>query len=153
MKKVVLSIGIMLMSIMCFADGEPEAIFLSGHTINHGDYVIIDTEQVYHFQGLEYDVFNVMYDDVKVNMKIAVNGEKYIAYNDEFTAFYECTKHGFGVRKILFSSPIARDKYDAKEFRQQTILGTKNIDPCVALKLIAVYLPQMRVEYNYLAKK
>ena len=119
--------------------------FLSGNTINHGEYVIVDTEQVYHFQGLEYEIFNVMYDDPKVNMKIAVNGKKYIAYNDEFTAFYECTRHGFGVRKILFSSAEARDKYDAKEFSQQTVLcKERKIDQEKALGLIAMYSPELK---------
>jgi len=117
----------------------------SGNTMEYGNYVILDTEEIYYFQGEEYEVFDILYDNPQGNMKIAVDGKKYIAYTDEFLAFYECTRHGFGVRRILFNNPTIRDQYNQNAFSQQTILcSAKKIENIEALGLIAVYIPKLK---------
>jgi len=146
MKKLALMFGILLVSVMSlFADGEIKDVILSGNTVEHGEYVIVDTEDIYYFMGKEYDVFTVMYDEPAANMKIGVNGKEYIAYNEDFIFFYECSRKGFGVRKVLFNNSEVRDLYDEKEFSKQTILcPKKKIEDLTALGIIAVYVPKLK---------
>ena len=82
-----LTLSMMFVSTAVFADGEANEVFLSGTTnTSAGDYVVTGTDDVYHFQGEEYQVFNVYYDNPQHNMKIAVLEEddcrSYIAYTD-----------------------------------------------------------------------
>ena len=146
MKKLSVVLGILLISAMSlFADGSGTKILSSGSTTEHGDYVVTNTETVYHYQGKEYEVYKVMYDDPTANLNIAVNGKEYIAYNDDVIFFYECTKKGFGVRKVLFNNPTARDKYDAKKFSMQTILcKEKKINDEKAIGIIAAFVPKLK---------
>jgi hypothetical protein len=59
--------------------------------------------------------------------------------------FYNCNKHGFGVRKVLFSNPWAKDKFDAREFHDQTVmLKDKSVEKKQAVGLIAAYVPQLQ---------
>jgi hypothetical protein len=123
---------------------EVGTVFLSGTTAEYGKYVIVETDDIYHFMGKEYEVYNVMYDNPEANMKIGVNGKEYIAYTNDFIFFYECTKNGFGVRRVMFNNPTIRDSYNEKEFNQQSILcDSKKIDDLKALGLIAVYVPNL----------
>jgi len=126
-------------------DSHSGSILLSGSTIDHGDYVITQTEEVYYFMGKEYEVYNVMYDDPTANMKIGVYGREYIAYTEDFIFFYECTKKGFGIRRALFNNSEVRDLYNEREYSKQTILcAEKKIDTLQALGLIAVYVPKLK---------
>ena len=107
------------------------------------------TDDVYHFQGNEYRVYNVYYDNPQHNMKIAVleNGtcKSYIAYTDGYWFRYECTKEGFGVRKAMFTSPAIRDGFNAREYHDQTILvKSRKIEKDQAVGLIAAYLPLLQ---------
>ena len=78
-------------------------------------------------------------------MKIAVNGKSYIAYTSDFTIFYKCDRNGFGVRKVLFSSPEAINNFNNREFSKQLILSDKKkIDTISAVGLIAFYLPNLK---------
>ena len=146
MKKLSVLLGILLISVMSlFADGSGTKIISSGTTTEYGDYVVTNTENVYHYQGKEYEVYKVMYDDPTFNMNIGVNGKEYIAYNEDFIFFYECTKKGFGVRKVLFSNPTTRSEYDAKKFSNQTILcADKKINTEKAIGIIAVFVPKLK---------
>ncbi len=133
-----------------FADGETSEVFVSGSTnTTAGDFVVTGTDDVYHFQGEEYQVYNVYYDDPSHNMKIAVldegNCKSYIAYTNGYWFMYNCTKEGFGVRKSLFQSATIRDGFDAREFHDQTILvKSRKIEKDQAVGLIASYLPKLQ---------
>ena len=54
-----------------------------------------------------------------MNMNIAVNNEgectSFVAFNGEFMFFYNCNKYGFGVRKVMFSNPWAKDVFDPQQ--------------------------------------
>ena len=83
------ALSILFVSTAVFAAGEASEVYLSGTTNTAaGDFVVTGTDDVYHFQGDEYKVYNVYYDNPAHNMKIAVldegNGKSYIAYTDSY---------------------------------------------------------------------
>lgn len=133
-----------------FAEGEASDKYLNGSSNSAaGNYVVTASDDVYHFQGHEYKVYNVYYDNPEHNMKIAVLEEgdckSYIAYTDEYWFMYNCTKKGFGVRKAMFSSPDVKDNFNAENYQDQTVLvRTRKIDKDTALGLIASYLPRLQ---------
>ncbi len=144
-------VAILFVSTAVFADGEATDVYLSGSSNTAaGDYVVTGTDDVYHFQGQEFQVYNVYYDNPSHNMKIAVldteEFKTYIAYNENgFWFKYNSTKEGFGVRKSMFTSPSVRDEFDHKEYRDQTVLVKKrNIEKDQAVGLIAAYLPKLQ---------
>lgn len=145
-----LTLSMMFVSTALFADGEANEVFLSGTTSTAaGDYVVTGTDDVYHFQGEEYAVFNVYYDNPQHNMKIAVleeeNCKTYIAYTNGYWFRYNCTKEGFGVRKSMFKSANVRDEFDHEEYRDQSVLVKgKKIEKDQAIGLIAAYLPKLQ---------
>ena len=146
-----LSVAILFVSTAVFADGEATEVYLSGSTNTAaGDYVVTGTDDVYHFQGEEFEVYNVYYDNPSHNMKIAVldndDCKTYIAYSEEgFWFKYDCTKEGFGVRKAMFNSAAVRDGFDARQYSAQTVLVKKrNIEKDQAVGLIAAYLPKLQ---------
>jgi hypothetical protein len=133
-----------------FADGETTEVFLTGTSNSSaGDFVVQTTNDMFHFQGREYEVFRVYYDDPDMNMKIAVNTvgkcTSFVAFNGEFMFFYNCNKHGFGVRKVMFSNPWAKDEFDAQQFHDQTVLmKQRKVEKKQAVGLIAAYVPQLK---------
>ncbi|MGW8315567.1 MAG: hypothetical protein ACWGNV_08205 [Bacteroidales bacterium] len=143
-------LSVLFVSTALFAEGGASEVYLKGtSTAAAGDYVVSSTNDVYHFQGQEYAVYNVYYDNPSHNMKIAVLEEgdckSYIAFTDDYWFMYNCTKEGFGVRKVMFSSVDARDTFDAGQFQDQTVLvKTRKIDKDVALGLIAAYMPKLQ---------
>lgn len=134
---------------LAFADGETSAVFLTGTSNSAaGDFVVQSTDEPFAFQGREYEVYRVYYDNTEMNMKIAVNTEgkcnSFIAFNGEFMLFYTCNKDGFGVRKVMFSNPWASQLFDADEYQVQTVLLKKRkIDKKRAVGLIASYMPML----------
>ena len=133
-----------------FADGETTEVYLTG-TSNSlaGDFVVQTTSDMFHYMGREYEVFRVYYDDPSMNMNIAVNNEgnctSFVAYNGEFMFFYNCNKYGFGVRKVLFSNPWAKDEFDPQQYHDQTVLmKSKKVEKKQAVGLIAAYVPQLK---------
>jgi hypothetical protein len=135
---------------LVMADGEAAEVFLSGTTNSSaGDFVVQTTNDMFHFQGNEYEVFRVYYDDPEMNMKIAVNLEgkctSFVAYNGEFMFFYNCNKNGFGVRKVMFSNPWVKDGFDAQQFHDQSVLmKDRKVEKKQAVGLIASYVPIMK---------
>lgn len=133
-----------------FADGETTEVYLTGTSNSHaGDFVVQTTSDMFHYMGREYEVFRVYYDDPSMNMKIAVNNEgkctSFVAYNGEFMFFYNCNQHGFGVRKVMFSNPWAKDEFDPQQFHDQTVLmKNRKVEKKQAVGLIAVYVPQLK---------
>jgi hypothetical protein len=145
MKKLATLFGILLICTMSLFANKSAAIFLSGNTIEHGDYVVVTTEDVYYYMGQEYEVYKVMYDNPAENMNIAINRNKYIAYTNDFIFFYECSRKGFGIRKALFNNPETRDLYDPKNFSKQTVLYSSNkIDKEIAIGLIVLFVPKLK---------
>jgi len=145
-----LTLTLLFVSVAVFADGETSEVYLSGTTNTAaGDFVVTGSDDIYHFQGEEYQVYNVYYDDPSHNMKIAVLDEvdckSYIAYTNGYWFMYACTRDGFGVRKSMFRSENIRDEFDAEEFQDQTVLvKTKKIKKDQAVGLIAAYLPKLQ---------
>lgn len=145
-----LTLSVMFVSTALFAEGEASEVYLSGSSnTDAGDYVVTGTDDVYHFQGEEYAVYNVYYDNPTHNMKIAVleeeNCRSYIAFTENYWFHYNCTKEGFGVRKAMFSSPTTRDSFSAEQYQDQTVLvKQRKIEKDVALGLIAAYLPKLQ---------
>ena len=144
------TLALLFVSTAVFADGEASEIYMSGTTNTAaGDFVVTGTDDVYHFQGEEYIVYNVYYDNPKHNMKIAVlnegNCKSYIAFTKNYWFRYNCTKDGFGVRKAMFNSPVIRDGFSADEYQNQSVLvKTRKIEKDQAVGLIAVYLPKLQ---------
>ena len=144
------TLSLFFVSTAVFADGEASEVYLSGTSNTAaGDFVVTGTDDVYHFQGEEFTVYNVYYDNPQHNMKIAVLDEGsckiYIAYTDNYWFRYNCTKEGFGVRKSMFKSPMVRDGFNAEEYQDQTILvKSRKIEKDQAVGLIASYLPKLQ---------
>jgi len=134
---------------LLMADEEKEEVYLSGNTnTSAGDFVVHLSEDLYHFQGRVHEVYKVSYDNTNMNMKIAVNTEgdckSFVAYNGEFTFFYNCNKFGFGVRKVMFDNFWAHEQFSAEQYHQQSIMKCdKIIDKKDAVRLIAVYVPML----------
>ena len=143
-------VALCISTTFAFADGETTEVFLSGSSNSAaGDYVVQTTSDMFHYQGREYEVYRVYYDDPDMNMKIAVNIDgkctSFVAYNGEFMFFYNCNKHGFGVRKVMFSNPWAKDAFDAKQFYGQSVLmKERKVEKKKAVALIASYVPQLK---------
>ena len=148
-KLAALAAGLLLCS-LAFADGETSEVYLTGSTNSPaGDFVVQTTSDMFHYQGKEYEVFRVYYDDPEMNMKIAVNADgkcrSFVAYNGEFMFFYNCNKHGFGVRKVMFSNPWTKDDFDAQQFHDQSVLlKQRKVEKKKAVGLIASYVPQLK---------
>ncbi len=147
---IAIVLSMCLSTALVFAGGEATEVFLAGSTNSPaGDYVVQTTSDMFHFQGHKYEVFRVYYDDPEMNMKIAVNLEgkctSFVAFNGEFMFFYNCSKQGFGVRKVMFSNPWAKDAFDAQQFHDQSILmKEKQVEKKEAVGIIASYVPLMR---------
>jgi hypothetical protein len=145
-----LTVALLFVSCAVFADGETNEVYLTGSTNTAaGDYVVTGTDDVYHFQGEEFQVYNVYYDNPAHNMKIAVldegNCKSYIAFTDGYWFMYNCTKEGFGVRKAMFTSALVRDGFDARQYSNQAVLvKTRSIEKDQAVGLIAAYLPKLQ---------
>lgn len=144
------AVALLFVTSALFADGETSEVYLTGSTgTAAGDFVVTGTNDVYQYQGQEFAVYNVYYDNPSNNMKIAVStdGEchSFIAYTNGYWFMYNCTKEGFGVRKSMFRSPAVRDGFDAREYMNQSILvKTRKIEQEQAIGLIAAYLPKLQ---------
>lgn len=144
-----ISLSLLFVSTALFAEGANE-VFLSGSSNTAaGDFVVAGTDDVYHYQGDEYKVYNVYYDNPQHNMKIAVleeeNCKTFLAYTNNYWFRYNCTRDGFGVRKSMFKSPTIRDEFNAREYRDQSVLvKTRRIEKDQAVGLIAAYLPKLQ---------
>jgi hypothetical protein len=144
------AVALLFVTSALFADGETSEVYLTGSTnTDAGNFVVTGTDAVYQYQGQEFTVYNVYYDNPSHNMKIAVSNSKncnsFIAYTDGYWFMYSCTKEGFGVRKSLFNSPAVRDGFDAREYMNQSVLvKTRKIEQEQAVGLIAAYLPKLQ---------
>jgi len=147
---VTMALALVMTTTVVLADGETTDMYTSGISNSEaGNFVVRTTNDVFHFQGQEYEVFKVYYDNPAMNLKIAVNTEgkckSYIAYTSDYTMFYDCTKNGFGVRKVMFSNPEAHKVFNHEEYQGQTVLSSKRrIDKKQAVELIACFLPGMQ---------
>jgi hypothetical protein len=144
------AVALFVFASLAFAEGGTTEVFLTGTSNSSaGDFVVQSSSDLFHYQGKEYEVYQVYYDNPEMNMKIAVNAEgkctSFAAYNGEFIFFYDCNKHGFGVRKVMFSNPWVKDDFDAQQFHDQSVLmRERKIEKKQAVGLIAAYVPQMR---------
>lgn len=149
-RMVTMTMALFMTASMAFADGDITDVYTTGTSNSPaGDFVVQTTGDLFHFQGETYNVYKVYYDDPSMNLKIAVNTDgkckSFVAYNDEYTIFYKCNRNGFGVRKVMFANTHVKDRFDAEEFHQQTILKKKKrIEKKEAVELIAAFLPMMQ---------
>ena len=149
-KLTTMIVALCVFTAFAFADGETTEVYLTGTSNSSaGDFVVQTTSDMFHYNGREYEVFRVYYDDPAMNMKIAVNNvgqcTSFVAFNGEFMFFYNCNKHGFGVRKVMFSNPWAKDVFDPQQFHDQTVLlKDKKVEKKKAVGLIAAYVPQLK---------
>ncbi|MCK5134282.1 MAG: hypothetical protein KAR19_00740 [Bacteroidales bacterium] len=143
-------IALFVSATFAFADGETTEVFLTGTSNSPaGDFVVQITNDIFHYQGSEYEVYRVYYDDPEMNMKIAVNSEgkctSFVAFNGEFMFFYSCNKHGFGVRKVMFSNPWVKDEFNAQQYHDQSVLmKDRKVEKKQAVGLIAAYVPELK---------
>ena len=148
-KVLMIFTSLFIASSLLLADGVKTEVYLSGDSNSPaGLYVVQITDDVYQFQGRIYEVYQVNYDDPRKNMKIAVNMEgkcrSFVAYNEEFSFFYNCNKFGFGVRKVMFDNPWVHKQFQPEKYQQQSILMCdKVIDKRDAIQLIACYVPML----------
>lgn len=148
-KVVTVVVALAMTSVSVFADGEITDVYTKGSSNTPaGDFVVRTTNDVFHYQGNTYEVYKVYYDDPAENMKIAVNTDgkckSFIAYTKDYTLFYQCNKNGFGVRKVMFSNPVAHKDFDPQCFQEQTVLKKqRKIEKKEAVELIAAFLPGM----------
>ena len=146
-KVLLIFAALFAVSTLLLADEERSELYLSGNTNSSaGEFVVQTSEDLYHFQGRIYEVYQVSYDDPDKNMKIAVNMEgkcnSFVAYNGEFSFFYNCNKFGFGVRKVFFDNPWVHDQFSSREYQEQTIMKCeKEVEKKEAIRLIAIYVP------------
>ena len=144
------AIALLVVSSVAFADGEIADVYLTGTTNSPaGDYTVQSTSDIYHFQGEEYNVYKVYYDNPEMNMKIAVNVDgkckSFLAYTDSYWFKYNCSKEGFGVRKVLFNNPTVKDNFSPEEYQEQTVLlKQRKVEQKEAVGLIAAYLPRLK---------
>lgn len=134
---------------LLFADGTTTEIYLTGSTgTPAGDYVVLNTDEVYYFNGNIYEVYEVKYDDFSKNMRLAVHtGEdcnSFIAYNERFTFFYSCDEEGFGIRRVMFRDPDAQQAFSPEKFRCQSVLcRKKRADRKLAVETVATFVPEL----------
>lgn len=150
-RMLTVAMALVMTSGVVFADGEITDVFTSGKSTNPkaGEFVVRVTDDVFHYQGQEYEVYKVFYEDPAMNMKIAVNKDgkckSFIAYTTDYIMFYDCTRQGFGVRKVMFNNPEVHNQFDHKEYQGQTVLSKKKkIEKKHAVELIAAFLPGMQ---------
>ena len=149
-KAMTIVVALFVSTAFAFADDETTEVFLTGTSNSPaGDFVVQTTNDMFHYQGSEYEVYRVYYDDPEMNMKIAVNTEgrctSFVAFNGEFMFFYNCNKHGFGVRKVMFSNPWVKDDFNAQKYHDQSVLmKERKVKKKQAVGLIAAYVPQLK---------
>ncbi|MCF8226050.1 MAG: hypothetical protein K9J30_09235 [Bacteroidales bacterium] len=150
-RMMTIAVAIVMTGTTVFADGGITDVYTTGTTNTPaGDFVVRSTNDLFYFQGEKYEVFKVYYDDPAMNMKIAVNPDEkcksLIAFTDDYTLFYQCNRHGFGVRRVLFANPDAQKRFDPDKYQSQTVLSKKRrIEKKDAVKLIAGFLPGMQL--------
>lgn len=141
--------SLMAVSPLLFADGSTAAVYLTGTTGSPaGDYVVLNTEEVYYYNGNTYDVYLVQYENLSSDLKIAVHTgddcNSFIASNGQFTFFYSCDKNGFGIRKAMFHNPQVQESFSPEQFRCQSVLCKKrSVGRPMAVETVACFVPQL----------
>ena len=144
------ALTLLVVSTVAFADGETSEVFLTGSSNTPaGDYTVQSTNDIYHFNGEEYEVYKVYYENPEMNMKIAVNTngkcKSFIAFTDTYWLRYNCNKDGFGGRKVMFNNPVVKDQFNPEKFQEQSVLlNQRRIEKKEAVGLIASYVPRMQ---------
>lgn len=114
-----------------------------------GDYTINTSDELYHFQGEIYNVYQVNYQNSSMDVKIAVSNNKkenvFVAYGESYTIFYDCGKEGFGAKRVLFANPQAQLEFNPNILMKQFVLLKKHkVKDIEAIQLIAASLPSAR---------
>jgi hypothetical protein len=148
-KLMMLITSLLVVSPLLFAEGSATEIYLKGTTnTTAGEFVVLNTDDVFYFQGKVYQVYQVKYDDSSKDMIIAVNvdGEcnSFVASNGQFIFFYGCDKDGFGIRKVMFNNPWVQNEFNPQKFRCQSVLCKKRrVDQRMAIETVAAFVPDL----------
>lgn len=148
-KMVMLITSLLLVTPLLFADGTMSEIYLTGTTDTPaGVFVVLNSDDVYYFDGHVYQVYEVRYEDHSKDMFIAVHTgadcNSFIACNGEFTFFYSCDEEGFGIRKVMFNNPGVQQAFSPDKFRCQSVLCKKRrTDRKLAIKTVATFVPDL----------
>ena len=146
---MMLIVSLLAVSPLLFADGSTAAVYLTGTTESPaGDYVVLNTDQLYYYNGHTYDVYLVQYENLKSDLKIAVHTgddcNSFIASNGQFTFFYSCDENGFGLRKVMFRNPQVKEYFSPEQFRCQSVLCKKRrVSRPMAVETVACFVPQL----------
>ncbi len=146
---MILLVSLMAISPLLFADGSTAAVYLTGTTgTPAGDYVVLNTEEVYYYNGNTYDVYLVQYENLSSDLKIAIHTgydcNSFIALNGQFTFFYSCDKNGFGIRRVMFDNPQVQESFSPEQFRCQSVICNKRrVDRPMAVETLACFVPQL----------
>ncbi len=146
---MMLMASLLALSSLLLADGTASEIYLTGTTATPaGAFVVLNTEDVYYFNGNCYDVYEVQYEDHSRDMRIAVytgrDCNSFIAYNGRFTFFYSCDEEGFGIRKVMFSDPGIQQAFSPEKFRCQSVLCKKRkAERKPAIETVATFVPDL----------
>jgi hypothetical protein len=148
-KTMVLIASFLLVAPMLFADGTISEIYLTGTADTPaGEFVVLNSDDIYYFDGLVYEVYEVRYEDHSKDMFIAVHTgadcNSFIAYNGEFTFFYSCDENGFGIRKVMFNNPSVHETFSPEKFRCQSVLCKKRkTERRLAIETVATFVPDL----------
>lgn len=148
-KMVTLITFLLLVTPLLFADGTRSEIYMVGTTDTPaGDFVVLNSDDLYFFDGHVYEVYEVKYEDHSRDMFIAVHTgadcNSFIAYNGEFTFFYSCDDEGFGIRKVMFNHPDVHQAFSPEKFRCQSVLCKKRrAERRLAIETVATFVPDL----------
>jgi hypothetical protein len=148
-RTMMLIASLMAVSPQLFADGSTAAVYLTGTTESPaGDYVVLNTEELYYYNGNTYDVYLVQYENLNSDLKIAVHTGKecnsFIATNGKFTFFYSCDENGFGIRRVMFNNPLVKESFSPEQFHCQSVICKKRrINRPTAVETVACFVPQL----------
>lgn len=141
---------VLFVAISTYARTDNPDVYMTGKTVEaETNFIVVPSEEVFHFQGMEYEVYKVTYDNPALNCKIAVRQvdrrNVFVAYTNMYTIFYEAGSNGFGPRKILFANPDAQLSFNPNKYSDQQVLDrNRSVSRKRGIELIAGYLPAMR---------
>lgn len=149
-RNIVIMMAMLLIPLSSYASKDNPDVYMTGKTVEtETNFIVVPSEEVFHFQGQEYEVYKVTYDNPALNCKIAVRQvdrrNVFVAYTNTYTIFYEAGSNGFGPRRILFANPDAQLSFNPNKYSDQQVLDrNRHVSRKHGIELIAGYLPAMR---------
>lgn len=123
----------------------------AGSSRTFDDYTIKQMKHAELFRGVDA-AWTLNYDNqecpILITYKKNKNCKTYIVRGDHFEVVYECSKTGFGARKVKksesqFPRLLTSAVLNSEEMAKQRILTPNRVDDEQALALIAAFLPNL----------